>query len=251
MSYLSLSKGLNRRAIIGVLLIAVLLSQLAFHPVAAATSETAKIQPIYEVTVSNMHGIENGSAVGKLSGLSWITYMTFDLSSIPQDADIQSIKLKVCSSTFTTGNKFVTIHSVSSNWTESTITWDNRPTNDKLLGTEWIELFFEWYTWDFTNWGVKTQNNKLSISMELSMGMDGYLEFYSKNTSSPPYIEIVYTLPDPTPTPTVYTPTDYVISVIVLIGIIAVIGAVGFFVFRIMFPKKPKNSYPPPPPPNN
>lgn len=246
---------MDRKLVLAVFLLAVLVSQssLAFFASAQETNnvQTLLLQPVYEVTLSNnAPQVAGGITVGQLYGVSWISYLTFNITSLPNDASIQSINLKVKSDTFTSGNRWVNAYSVSSNWTESTVNWDNRPTQGTFIATQWIDLYNEWYTWDCSYTTLETQNGNLSISLELLSGTDGYLTFYSMQSSYPAQLEIKYTVPEPTPTPTVYSATDVMIGGIVLIGIIAVICIVGYVVFRKIFPKSPKYQLPPSQPNN-
>ena len=208
------------------------------------------MHPVNEVTLSNnAPQVGGGITVGQLYGVAWIAYLSFDITSLPQDATVQSINLKVKSAIFTSGNKWVNAYAASSDWTESTVNWDNRPTQGQFIDVEWVDLYNEWYVWDCTG-KLYSQNNTVSVTLQLLSGSDGYLEFYSANSTNPSQLEIKYTVPDPTPTPDPtlspikLEPTTIIIVAAVLLAILAGIVVFLLYVFKVI----PKAHKVPPPP---
>lgn len=237
----------RREVIIGLVFIIAVTPFYLIPSVSA--SEKITLEAIASKTCSNSEDTTvEGLKIGQLYGVAWVSYVMFDFSQIPQGATVESVKLKLKSESFIpTGNRFVSTSTTSADWTEESLTWDNKPeANEYAGGTVWIDIYNEWYTWDCT-YNLKTQRDKVAIFLELSSDMNGYVVFYSRDSAYPPQIEITYNAPKPTPTPEEIEPTTIIIGGILFFGIIAVIGVVGFLVFRRMFPKAAK--YPPPPPP--
>jgi len=195
-------------------------------------AETIPLEPIADATVCNFAESGNNTElkVGRLSGVAWVTYIMFDLSNIPTDVIIESVKLKLKSKTFfLEGNKYVRAINSSTEWIEDEITWDNKPERDRWLDTEWVELMNEWYVWDCT-WALTSKREKLSIALELSSGMDGYVMFYSRESEYKPQLEVKYSPPskiDPT-----ITAIATVVGIIGLIGVLYLVYYLwkrGFF----------------------
>ncbi|MGQ9642183.1 MAG: DNRLRE domain-containing protein [Candidatus Bathycorpusculaceae bacterium] len=195
-------------------------------------TETITLEPMADATVCNAAESGNNTElkVGRLYGVAWVTYIMFDLSNIPTDAIVESVKLKLKSKTFfLEGNKYVRALNSSTEWIEDEITWDNKPERDRWLDTEWVELIHEWYVWDCT-WALTSKREKLSIALELSSGMDGYVMFYSRESEYKPQLEVKYSPPskiDPT-----ITAITTVVGIIGLIGVLYLVYYLwkkGFF----------------------
>ena len=202
-------------------------------------TETITLEPIADATVCNAAESGNNTElkVGRLYGVAWVRYIMFDLSNIPTDAIIESVKLKLKSKTFLPeGNRWVRGLNSSTKWIEDEITWDNKPERDRWLDTEWVELFNEWYVWDCT-WALTSKREKLSIALELSSGMDGYVVFYSRESDYTPQLEVEYSL---TPPPPKIDPTVSAIATVVgIIGLIGVLYLV-YYLWKRRFFKLPK-----------
>ena len=199
-------------------------------------TEIITLEPIADATVSNFAASGNNTElkVGLLSGVAWVTYIMFDLSNIPSNAIMESVKLKLKSKTFfLEGNKYVRALNSSTEWIEDEITWDNKPERDRWLDTEWVELMKEWYVWDCT-WALTSKREKLSIALELSSGMDGYVVFYSRESEYKPQLEVKYSPPskiDPT--------LEAIATVVAVIGLIGVLYLV-YYLWKRGFFKLPK-----------
>ncbi|MGQ9691200.1 MAG: DNRLRE domain-containing protein [Thermoproteota archaeon] len=191
---------MERKYVVWLPLLVVFISQFALIPSTNAT-EIITLEPIADATVSNATESDNNTElkVGCLYGVSWITYIMFDLSSIPSNAIIESVKLKLKSKTFISeGNRWVRAINSSTEWIEDEVTWDNKPERDRWLDTEWVELLKEWYVWDCTT-ALTTKREKLSIALELLSGMDGYVIFYARESEYKPQLEVKYSLSQPPP----------------------------------------------------
>lgn len=188
------------------------LTYFFFYPANAV--ETLTIKPTAYVWVSNSSSEPKSVGelrVGRLYGIAWISYVKYDLSTIPPGATIESASLKLKSETFIEGNRWVVVRNTSVDWTEDSITWDNRPQADKYVGAEWIELFNEWYYWDCT-YIVNNNRDSVAFVLDLLSGTDGLVTFSSTE------LEITY-IPDADPPtiteltidPSSPTPDDQVI----------------------------------------
>ena len=221
---------MERKYVLWLPLLVVFISQFALIPSTNAT-ETITLEPIADATVSNATELNNNTElkVGRLYGVSWITYIMFDLSNIPSNAIIESVKLKLKSKTFIPeGNRWVRAINSSTEWIEDEITWDNKPERDRWLDTEWVELLQKWYVWDCAT-ALTTKREKLSIALELLSGMDGYVIFYARESEYKPQLEVKHSLPQP---PTKIDPTLEAIAIVVaVIGLIGVLY-LGYYLWK-------------------
>jgi hypothetical protein len=107
---------------------------------------------ISEANVNSNYPSFNRGADGRIHTCAWTfsgnygaarTFMNFDLSSIPKDAKILTAELKLYADTTNnynlsrghnslTGSNEWKIKRVTGDWTENTLTWDNRPETDEV-----------------------------------------------------------------------------------------------------------------------
>jgi hypothetical protein len=200
-------------------MIAVMLTLLLTFE-AAATPETASITlyPTADAYVNSEspdtnYGSEGTLLVSSNSEFNY-TYIMFDLSSIPSDADIKSANLSL----YLYGtrgdvygvpaDKIGVYRCSDTSWTELGITWNNKPSFDPTPTDTWsFSIIF--YTKVYKRWNVTedvidafTSEEMLTevFKFEKKTGY-GHAGFDSKEGSHKPKLDILYSAP-PTPPPT-------------------------------------------------
>jgi len=169
------------------------------------------------------------SAELDVKGLSTIklnSYLNFNISSIPINQAIDAAAL--CLYMFSdTGSHTISAYHVYSNWTESTITWNNQPCGTNFDNSANCNLTAEsslsnngsqdgtWQCWNVKNMIEKqyTENNKnISVALRTEDNINYMDSFYSKeysNSSLWPYINITYHILDSTaPNLTIISPLN-------------------------------------------
>ena len=88
------------------------------------------------------------------TGTAW-TYLRFDLSepnNLPPGAVISSAELQLFLSSFSgQGAWNIPLYSVNQAWSESTLTWSNRPGTNSLVATATVPATNDWVTWKITS----------------------------------------------------------------------------------------------------
>ncbi len=142
--------------------------------------------------------------------------LQFDLSAIPSNAAITKAELKLNyyggSSSYPMD---MSAHRVTSNWSEGTVTWNQRDSgiswatiggdfNSSPESTTHLEGTYGWYTWDITNltqmWfnGTVPNYGVLLKCNESTVPNGNYKYFYSSDygtASLRPQLVVIYTLP--------------------------------------------------------
>ncbi len=143
------------------------------------------------------------------------TYIVFDLSSIPSDADILSANLSL----YLEGTGGViygfpadtigVYRCLDTSWTEVGITWNNKPGFDPTSTDTWyfgiVYLTRVYKRWNVTEDVIDafTAEKKLSEVIKFEKKTEyGYARFESKEGSHKPKLDIIFSAPlTPTPTP--------------------------------------------------
>ena len=145
----------------------------------------------------------------KLQGSSgWLyrTFLQYDLSIIPNNANIQSAKLKCCCKYHNDNGKKGTnnIARVTQAWDGTVLTWNNQPATEgrylpsnvlppQTVGewTDWdiTNLVLEWHQGAYPNYGLYIVNNNEG---EWRVDWDIWCAKYNESMAT--YIEITYTL---------------------------------------------------------
>lgn len=166
------------------------------------STSSATIYPKADAYVDSEHPTSNYGATEYLDvrnaydSAYRISYLKFNLASIPSEVTLQSAVLQVYSwYLYPFPNKIGVHYSNNTTWSESEITWNNRPSYKSTSeSTQTIEKANYWYTWDITTI-VQTSNIELTII--LSTEETKYLfgtSFSSINnsTSNKPRLNIIY-----------------------------------------------------------
>lgn len=172
-------------------------------PSGGIDANVSEVNPTQNYETSTILNAGNGS-----SDYTYRSYLKFDISSIPSAAVIVSATISlyqyngtlVQESTATIG-----VHQVTSNWTESAVTWNNQPTHDATAEDTnncnatvdgWYDwdvttLFSDWHSGAASNYGVVVrqggETNKRYVAQFRSSD-------YTNNTSLRPKLTVVYTL---------------------------------------------------------
>jgi hypothetical protein len=146
--------------------------------------------------------------------LAYRSYLKFDLSSIPSEANIESAKLELYTA-YRMGDETsnVEVHYCEDNaWTEIGITWNNAPSFDPESSSTSSVAFEEtWYSWVLTEDVIRAKPNQ-QLSLVLTSSSDTIENFYSKDPSYAaeykPKLTITYSGVDTSPSPSpAATPT--------------------------------------------
>ena len=171
-----------------------------------------------EAAPDNNFGTSTYLMLYDVSGGTRRTYIRFDLSSIPSDAQINSAMLYLYYYDYYQGDpsgKTVVARRASPSWAEETITWNNQPTGYVPSASTTMPSSYGWVSWDVTEavqgfvngtwnnygWQIKFQTEGLDT---------GYADpkFYSKEAATnKPYLEVTYTSGSPPNKPTLASPS--------------------------------------------
>lgn len=174
------------------------------------TPTTVQINPTDDVIVDEEDPNANYGAALDLYSYKWPgelgtrSFLKFDLSSIPVDAQIQSATLNLLCVEYNDAS--ADAHAVTNDaWSEDTITWNNQPPYGDSLdtitedGEAWP--IHEWWEWNVTTWVSGELSGDKTASFCLKAA--GACYFYSKEHGTDiPYLEVTYTVPEPGKDPT-------------------------------------------------
>lgn len=168
-------------------------------------TETITLEAIadaYVVNIGSGSGTENTLEVGFLTLVMWVTYVMFDVSSIPSHARIDSVKFKIKVDSFTieTSN-WVSAFTTLSDWIETRVNWTNKPALKTDLGAKQITLLKEWYHWGHPSLINSTRealehggNLSIALRSTYTSGDAGWVSFFSRESGDAPQLVITYTL---------------------------------------------------------
>ena len=127
----------------------------------------------------------------------------FDVSSVPAGASINSVTLRVYkwnSWDYPGRSRTITAYRISSNWSESTVTWNSRPSYAEAYGSASVSHDGTgWYSFDVTNlvkaWANGTYPNYgvMLRGPEYSGSDSSWKAFYTRETSYDPELVFAYT----------------------------------------------------------
>ena len=234
----------------GVLLIALLVLSLvpawAIKPASAAdTSQvyTTQIEPtddsyVYENSPDSNYGSKYYMWVGYYNNGYEYGYLKFNLSSVPWYANITSAK--VCLYSIKEYNSpSISVHPVvNDDWSESDITWNNKPSYEAPLDSVVIDGTGKYYCWDVTSFVKQQFSGDKVVSLALVPEVQDSAEFYTKDaySSNPhPYLNVTYTAPPYVPIQEIQSNTTngdasaYVGQKVVTRGVVTAVAPQGFF----------------------
>jgi len=182
------------------------LSHVAASPAIGSTTTT-----VYSVADAHVNSSSPDTNYGDIDSLyvsanseQDFTYVTFDLSSIPADANIISAKLKVyLSSTggsiyWSPADRIGAYYCSDSSWTELGITWNNKPSFNPEPTDAWsfsiiyyVKRYKTWNVTDDVRTALPSGNLTEVLKFERKTG-DGYAVFQSREGDNRPKLEIEY-----------------------------------------------------------
>ncbi len=187
---------------------------------APATLNPTADSYVYSTSPTSTHGDETLLRSGFWVEFSqkYISLLKFDLSSIPDDAVITLAGFKLyVSSGISSGT--MTCSRNTEDWTESSVNWGTRPSNDDprssalvSSGSSYVswdvtELVQDWFTGEHTNYGFSI----VATAQETDFSAD----FFSREASEKqPELIIAYDRPLPDPDPEVDDETDPVDEIV-------------------------------------
>ncbi|MGC1204985.1 MAG: DNRLRE domain-containing protein [Flavobacteriaceae bacterium] len=113
-----------------------------------------------------------------------VSFLKFDLSNIPNNVSNARVRLKV---NRTEAGAQHSLHFISNDtWTESGITWNNRPATASLIGTESVPEVNRWIEFDVTSRLDQELNGDgiLSVRISESNANNTNVEYYSNDVAN-------------------------------------------------------------------
>jgi len=149
------------------------------------------------------------------NGDEYRSLLKFNLSSIPNDAEVQSATLKVLIDAdhwpWSGAGASLEARAVTNDvWSEGTVTWNNQPPYGSLLGTvtqsfyEDGEMAEEWWEWNVVTWvsSELSGDKTASFCLKATENQCWFCAEEYSDTSKRPYLEVTYTIPEPEKDPT-------------------------------------------------
>ncbi len=167
-------------------------------PAAPAATHTITLYADADAYVDQNTPSTNYATADLQVGVNKRTFVKFNLTGLPANATIQSAALRLrtlpTQATYTTT---VSLGRVDANWTETTITWSNKPgVTASNVSTDVNYPGGHWENWSVTPvaqaWHDGSQPN-YGFALAAASGQDVY--FYSKETGFAPRLVIQFTLP--------------------------------------------------------
>lgn len=189
----------------------------AFLGTVPAFAAPATLNPTADSYVYSTSPTSNyGSATTTRSGFwvefqqKFISLLKFDLSDLPDDAVITSAELKLYLSSGM-GSGTMSAARNTEDWTESSVNWSTRPSNDDPRAAALVSSGSSYVTWDVTelvsDWFTGEHTNYGFSIVATAQETDFSADFFSREAGgNQPELIITYDRPLPTPTPTP-TPT--------------------------------------------
>lgn len=214
--HISTLKNIRRNLPIALLLSLYLLSSVQTQFVSiSATTNVLYIEPIADSFIDSKDMIGdsrvnlNYGGQEKLEVYYWhtfaiitekrFTYLLFNLSAFPSQLQISSAELKLFTMDVTATLNIAVHYSSDYSWTETDITWNNKPQwKEESTDSKIVASTNQWITWDIKNDVINTLQTSEKFLTEVLIpdetgDLDATVRFYSKEAStSHPQIEITY-----------------------------------------------------------
>ncbi len=189
--------------ILPILLLTSSLAYFSLYNVAASPAIGSMTTTIYSVADAYVNSSSPDTNYGdmdyiyvKKNSEQRFTYVKFDLSSIPSDANIISTKLKLYLTDIGgyTGN-INTYYCSNNSWTELEVTWNNKPdfsseaTDENYFGM--IVFVNRYYSWDVTA-DIQEALSQGNLTEVITRKSSGYAKFQSKEGAHKPKLEVEY-----------------------------------------------------------
>jgi hypothetical protein len=133
------------------------------------------------------------NSVGTDDGLSRESYLKFDLGSVT--GDIVTAKFHIYGAV-QDGTADLKLYAVDNDvWTESGITWNNKPAKGGELSVLEMASTMEWQEIDITSYVQSQYEGDKKVSLTIARDVQQYrLSTYNskENMANKPYLEIIY-----------------------------------------------------------
>jgi PKD repeat protein/predicted MPP superfamily phosphohydrolase len=137
---------------------------------------------VSESSVSQNYGTEGALRVKTQSGSSQQSFLRFDLTSL--SGSVVSARLRLyCTDPGTSGGR---VSAAPTSWTESGVTWSNRPTPDATLATLGAVVVGTWYELDVTS----AVTGPGPVAFALTGGNTNTVYFSSREGTNPPQLVV-------------------------------------------------------------
>ena len=165
-------------------------------------------------------------------------------ADIGNPGSITAVKLKVYGTSTSNPTRTVYVYGVNSgSWTESGLTWDNKPTTQTAslatFVTQAAGTTPVWYDVDITNYAQTVGTTTLSLCLSSNAPPDGvilYIDSSESGGTTTPYFEISYDgatdTTAPTGTVTINSNGTYTTSIAVTLNLTATddVGVIGYYI---------------------
>jgi len=166
---------------------------------------------VYSYEPDNNYAMSTQLNVGRIAWEStWTTqrtYLKFDLSSIPDNATINSATLRVYS--YVAPYTFeLQVYHANDSWTEGSVTWNNQPGTTVLLGSRSGLAVNSWNNWSLNPSLITGDLADNELSLQIRHGneaytgrVNSYAYFYSSFAAGDyaPTLDIDYSPAPPAP----------------------------------------------------
>ena len=156
---------------------------------------------VYEETASTNYGSSVDLIAGRGTEFGYInrTYLKFDQSPLPADAEVLSASLYIYMHSATSSSYRLQVRKVTVGWEESTLNWNNQPGAESTvyLSDENVTNESEWKVFDVTDavqdWVEGQTNEGLVLKAYDETGIMENCVFFSRESDGcRPYIQVVY-----------------------------------------------------------
>jgi len=165
--------------------------------------------PFADTSYGDLSGVAFGKYISGGGSYYYRSYLQFNLSTVPGNARVVYANLSLYQyfSRGTASSNNISLYQVTGNWKESTITWNNQPTNSTVAESSctvyaasnvwrtWYnigDLVQSWLDGTITNQGMLLKaTDETSIDLEV----DCYSSDYTTDTSKHPKLIINYYIP--------------------------------------------------------
>jgi uncharacterized membrane protein len=153
-----------------------------------------RVYPIDDAYVDNDTPNNNYGDTSDLETFPEMTFLKFDLRPL-RGLIIDNALLRLWATSKNGSPSVQCLVVDNDNWSEDTITWNNKPENGGVLDNQLINSANTRYSWnvtDFVNNQFENENDQMvSFGIISSVAYEN-ATFYSKEGTQPPYLEVIY-----------------------------------------------------------
>ena len=185
-----------------LLFLVLLLLPVFFVSPLAVEARSATLEPVADTYVDENNPVTNYGGESYLAleddigGDEFLIFIKFDLSDLPSDAEISSVKLRL-NTMWVSATKNIGAHRVTdTTWEELNITYNNKPSHAAAV-TDAVNVGYEdiWYEWDVTTDVTSLDDYSWALKIETLVQDWEWVWFYSKEIGffgEEPELEVSY-----------------------------------------------------------